>query len=73
MSMFDKYALWVNAVERLLQDGIPRSKEDLQLNVTTVRERKFRQGIPNKAYIDIILGRDDRFAYKGKGYWGLAV
>ena len=73
MSMFDKYNKWVNAVERLLADGKPRNNDDLRLNVTTKRGRKMRHGIPNKAYVNIILARDDRFVYKGEGFWGLVV
>lgn len=72
MGMFDKYSKWRDAVERLLADGEPRSKRDLVLNVTTMRGRKLRHGIPNKAYVDIILARDNRFTYKGKGFWGLS-
>ena len=70
--MFDKYSKWRDAVERLLADGEPKTKEDLILNVTTMRGRKLRHGIPHKAYVDIILQRDGRFVYKGKGFWGLS-
>ena len=73
MGMFDKYEKWLNAVERLLADGNPRNNDDLRLKVTTKRGRKMRYGIPNKASVDIILARDDRFVYKGEGLWGLAV